>query len=146
MDTLNEELLTAWLRLSNVINNQRLVTGLSFNEALVCNLLARAQREGRTMTASALCAQTRILKSQMNAILLSLEDQGIIQRRQDQQDRRRMELLLLPEGLRRYDASHRRILSLVDRLIAAMGENRVCQLIPLLHQAVDIFDSIQQEV
>ncbi len=146
MDTLSEELLTAWLRLSNVVNNQRLVTGLSFNEALVCNLLARARQEGRSATAKDLCAETRILKSQMNAILLSLESQGVIQRRRSQQDRRRIELLLLPEGLRRYDASHRRILSLVDRLIAAMGENKVRQLIPLLHQVVDIFDSIQQEV
>ena len=45
MDTISEELLSAWLRLSSVINNQRLVTGLSFNHALVCNLLARARRD-----------------------------------------------------------------------------------------------------
>ena len=38
MEALSEELLTAWLRLSSVINNQRLVAGLSFNEAVVCNL------------------------------------------------------------------------------------------------------------
>lgn len=44
---LNEELLSVWLRLSGVINNQRLVTGLSFNEALVCNLLVRAARTRR---------------------------------------------------------------------------------------------------
>ena len=69
---LNEELLSVWLRLSGVINNQRLVTGLSFNEALVCNLLVRAARTGGSLTASELCAETRILKSQMNAILLSL--------------------------------------------------------------------------
>lgn len=146
MDTLSESLLTAWLRLSNAVNNQRLVTGLSFNEALVCNLMARAQREGRSITAKELCAETRILKSQMNAILLSLESQGIIARRQSQQDRRRVELLLLPEGFRRYNASHQPILSLVDRLIAAMGEDKIRQLIPLLHQVVDTFDSIQQEV
>ena len=146
MDQLNEALLAAWLRLSNVINNQRLVTGLSFNEALVCHLLVRAQREGRRLTAKDLCAETRILKSQMNAILLSLESKGVIARRQSQQDRRRVELSLLPEGLKRYSDSHGRILSIVDRLIAAMGEEQVRQLIPLLHQAVDTFDSIQQEV
>ena len=43
MEPLNEELLSAWLRLSSAIDNQRLVKGLSFNEALVCNLLARAK-------------------------------------------------------------------------------------------------------
>ena len=146
MDLLSEDLLTVWLRLNSTINNQRLVTGLSFNEAVVCNLLLRAQKQGRSLTASELCVQTRILKSQMNSILLSLEKRGAIQRCKSHQDRRRIELKLLPEGLRDYSASHARILSMVDRLIDSMGEKQVRQLIPLLHQVVDTFDSIQQEV
>ena len=72
MDAISEELLSAWLRLSNVINNQRLVEGQSFNQAQVCGLLARAQEKGRSLTAGDLCRETRILKSQMNAILSSL--------------------------------------------------------------------------
>ena len=145
MEPLNEELLSAWLRLSSAIDNQRLVKGLSFNEALVCNLLARANRAGQTLTARDLCAQTRILKSQMNAILLSLEKHGVIQRRQSQHDRRQIELLLLPEGLQGYHASHANILALIDRLIEQMGVDKIRQLIPLLHQVVDTFDMIQQE-
>lgn len=145
MEPLNEELLSAWLRLSSVIDNQRLVKGISFNEALVCNLLARAKRLGQTLTAKDLCAQTRILKSQMNTILLSLEKHGVIQRRQSQRDRRQMELILLPQGLQNYNASHANILALIDRLIDRMGESSIRQLIPLLHQVVDTFDSIQQE-
>ena len=66
---LNEELLEAWLRLSCVIDNQRLAADFPFNEALVCGLLS----QGGCRTASELCARTRILKSQMNAILRSLE-------------------------------------------------------------------------
>ena len=53
---LNEELLTTWLKLSNTINNDRLVTGLSFNEAMVCGFIAKAQKENRFLTASDLCA------------------------------------------------------------------------------------------
>ena len=82
MDPLNEELLTAWLRLTSVIDNERLVAGLSFNEAVVCNLLGRAKKAEGYLTARDLCAQTRILKSQMNAILGSLERSGLISRRQ----------------------------------------------------------------
>ena len=40
---IGEELLSAWLQLTSVINNQRLVdrqAGLSFNEAMICGLLA----------------------------------------------------------------------------------------------------------
>ena len=146
MEPLNEELLKVWLQMNVTINNQRLVTGLSFNEALVCHLLLRAQEQGRSLTASELCAQTRILKSQMNAILLSLERRGAIQRCRSQLDRRQVELRLLPEGLKDYSASHARVLSLVHRLIAAMGETQIRQLIPQLHQVVDTFDPIQQEV
>ena len=146
MDPLNEELLSAWLRLTSVIDNQRLVAGMSFNEAVVCNLLGRAQKAAGYLTARDLCAQTRILKSQMNAILGSLERKGLISRRQSEKDKRQIEVRLLPEGAARYDASHRRSLALAGRLVAAMGEDRVRQLIPLLHQAVDTFDIIQQEV
>lgn len=139
---LNEELLEAWLRLSCVIDNQRLAADFPFNEALVCGLLS----QGGCRTASELCARTRILKSQMNAILRSLEGKGVIARERSQTDRRCIELRLLPEGCSRYADGHRRALELVDRLIGAMGEEKVRTLIPLLHQVVDAFDLIQQEV
>ena len=39
---LDEELLAAWLRLGSIIDNQRLVSELPFNEAMVCGLILRA--------------------------------------------------------------------------------------------------------
>ncbi len=142
MDTTSEELLAVWLRLSNSINNQRLVTGLSFHQAQVCGLLVRAQEEGRSLTAKELCRRTRILKSQMNAILGSLERQGYLQRRTDPRDRRQAELLLLPAGLAAYQDSHRRVLELVDQLVASMGRRQVRDMIPLLRRTADTFDQI----
>ena len=139
---LNEELLEAWLRLSCVIDNQRLAADFPFNEALVCGLLSR----GGCRTASELCARTRILKSQMNAILRSLESQGVIARQRSQTDRRRVELRLLPAGLERYRASHRQALDTVDRLISGMGEDAARQLLPLLRRAADAFDTMQKEI
>ncbi len=139
---LNEELLEAWLRLSCVIDNQRLAADFPFNEALVCGLLS----QGGCRTASELCARTRILKSQMNAILRSLESQGVIARQRSQTDRRRVELRLLPAGLERYRASHRQALDTVDRLISGMGEDAARQLLPLLRRAADAFDTMQKEI
>ena len=139
---LNEELLEAWLRLSCVIDNQRLAADFPFNEALVCGLLS----QGGCRTASELCARTRILKSQMNAILRSLEAKGAISRRQSQADRRLVELRLLPGGLALYRESHRRSVSMAGRLIDEMGEELIRTLLPLLRQAADIFETIQQEV
>lgn len=137
---LSEELLSVWLQLTNVIDNQRLADGMPFNEALVCGLLA-----GGCQTASDLCAETRILKSQMTAILRSLEAKGVIRRERARQDRRRIELHLLPEGYARYADGHRQALRLVDRLIDGLGEEKARTLLPLLRQTVEIFDHIQQE-
>ena len=143
---LNEELLSAWLRLGAVIDNQRLVSDLPFNEAMVCGLLLRAQEQGRSLTASDLCSETRILKSQMNAILHSLEEKGFLQRQRSQSDLRRVELSLLPAGKKRYLDSHRQTLALVDRLIDSVGQDAVKTLVPLLLQAADSFDRILKEV
>lgn len=151
---LDEELLSVWLRLTSVIDNQRLAashaggdgqTPLPFNEAVVCGLLAKAGNNGAVLTASDLCRQTRILKSQMNAILRSLEDKGAISRRKSDTDRRQIELRLLPEGLALYQDSHRHVRALTGRLIGEMGEETVRRMLPLLRQAADIFDEIQQE-
>ena len=98
---LDEELLAAWLRLTTVIDNQRLAVScaadqprLPFNEAMVCGLLYAAQASGESLTASGLCRRTRILKSQMNAILRSLERKGALSRRRSDGDRRQIELRL----------------------------------------------------
>jgi len=142
---LNEELLYAWLRLGAVIDNQRLVSDLPFNEAMVCGILLQAQESGRTLTASDLCVQTRILKSQMNAILQSLEKKGYLLRQRSRSDLRRVELSLLPAGIDCYRRSHRQTLALVDRLIDSMGQDTVKSLVPLLIQAADSFDKILKE-
>ena len=110
---LNEELLFVWLQLGNVIDNQRLVAELPFNEALVCGLLSRSDVP---LTASDLCNLTRILKSQMNAILCSLEQKGLIKRQKSQNDRRQIELYLLPDGITRYNASHQKTLRSFDSI------------------------------
>lgn len=143
---LSEELLAAWLRLGVVVDNQRLVSEMPFNEVLVCGILLRAQEQGQALTASDLCARTRILKSQMNALLGSLEKKGYLLRRRSQTDLRRVELSLLPVGVERYLESHRQTLALVDRLIDAVGRENVETLIPLLLQAADSFDRILKEV
>jgi len=139
---LSEELLSTWLRLGSVINNQRLVSGLSFNEAQVCGLLTQP---GGCRTASELCARTRILKSQMNAILLSLEKRGLITRQQDPADRRRIEIRLSPAGISQYQEAHRPVLDMAGRLVGSMGEEKVRQLLPLLRQAADTFERLQKE-
>ena len=55
-------------------------------------------------------------------------------------------LELLPEGMARYQEGHQRIQRLASRLISEMGEEKILTLLPLLRQAADSFDAMQQEV
>ena len=71
MDSLNENLLNAWLRLSTSINNPRIVSEMTYNESLVCNILYNHSES--EITATDLCNATKMLKSQMNRTLNQLE-------------------------------------------------------------------------
>ena len=91
MSELNEKLLRAWLKMSTSVVNNRVVTELSFNEALICNILFREQlvNQNLRVTATELCNKTKMLKSQMNKVLVSLENQNMIERFPAPEDKRK---------------------------------------------------------
>lgn len=144
MTPLNEEMIAAWMRLIAAVENRRVVTGLSFNEALVCNLLQR--QEGGYLTASQLCARTHILKSQMNGILRSLEHKGVISRTPSPTDRRVTEVRLRGDGGPLYRDSHAHTLRIIDQVIDSLGEDGARTLLPLLNQAADTLTHLSMEV
>lgn len=118
----NEELLYAWLKMCTALNNSRTVTDLPFNESLICSLLYQNGRQ--PMTATDLCRETRILKSQMNRILDSLEQRGLILRTRSQTDRRQVLIRLNPDKLTPYLVQHEKILQIVDTLLERCGRER----------------------
>lgn len=95
-----EALLRAWLGLTAAICNRRMVTDLTFNEAVVCNHLLHQQRSApeEPLTATDLCEKTSLLKSQMNSVLSSLEKQGYLTRSRSPRDRRQVLLTLTSAG------------------------------------------------
>ncbi len=141
MSALSEELIIAWMQLSSMMEKRALVSGLSFNEAMICNLLDRGCN-----TASDLCAKTKILKSQMNAILCSLEKKGIITRTPSPTDRRKVEIRFQEDGYALYIRSHRHTLAVLDRLIDEIGEEDMRMVIPVLRRAAEKFDEYSTEV
>ena len=84
----NEALLKTWLRLSTSIINNRLVSEMSYNESLVCSILYSNTKAGIAMTATELCHFTKMLKSQMNRTLNSMEEKSFITRRRSESDKR----------------------------------------------------------
>ncbi|MDO5344711.1 MAG: helix-turn-helix domain-containing protein [Lachnospiraceae bacterium] len=145
---LQEQLLDAWLKLSAVISNDRLVSGFSFNEAFVLNLLYKQHISGarEKLTATALCRQTRILKSQMNAILNSLEQKGMILRKRSQTDKRQVEIDVNLEYGNAFIQCHAKSLKLVERLLEQIGKEEGGQAVAVLNRLADGFAAVMGEI
>lgn len=135
MDNLNEALLEAWLRVSTSVNNSRLVSELSFNESLICNLLYKNMQEhsAQQLTATDLCAETKMQKSLMNRTLNQLEAKGMITKERSAKDKRRIHIYLNLEQIRNYELQHEKILSLINDIILELGEEQTLTAITTLN-------------
>lgn len=120
---LGEELLRSWLCLTAVIWNRDLVSGLTYNEAVVSNLLTHQMNTDPThpLTATDLCEKINTQKSQMNQILGSLERRGYLERHRSDSDRRQVLLTLTPQGQQAYARSHQTAQTLLSAVEERLG-------------------------
>ena len=138
-----EELLEAWIDMSLRIRGNRMVSGFSFNEIVICRLLYEQQiKGGKPLTAADLCRRMQLLKSQLNKILTSMEKQELIERVQSQDDRRKMEIRLKPGAEDIYLQAHERILKIMQHVCQNLGVEQSQQLTELLHGAVQAIDQL----
>lgn len=147
MNHLNEELLDVWLNLSSSICNERIVSHMSFNEAFVCNLLYRQLKLDSNvhLTATDLCQKTRMLKSQMNKTLNTLEQRELIQKVRSTTDKRVIYILLREEHLDIYQEEHAHIIGLIDKLIDKLGIQETIHSIEVLAKITQNFNLILNE-
>ena len=141
---LNEALLGAWLKLSTAINNSRLVSEMSYNESLICNILYRnlTEHPDKALTATDLCAETKILKSQMNRILTQLEEKELITKERSKQDKRKVFVRLTSEQTNAYLKQHEQILKLLDSIIDKLGEEQTKEIIRSLNDISNVAGEI----
>lgn len=120
---MNEALLDAWLKLSTTVVNNRIVSELSFNESLVCNILYKnlVKDINGTVTATELCKETKILKSQMNRILNQLESKNIIVRERSTEDKRQVNVKMNQDHVAAYEKQHANIIKIVDLIVERIG-------------------------
>ena len=136
-----ERLLSAWLTLSSTLWNERIVTGMTFNEAFVCNLLSR-QDAAQPLTATDLCQRTKLLKSQMNKLLTTLENKGYITRTRSSEDKRVILIALTEAGEAAYLAEHAHVEAIVSQLIAQIGEDKAQALTQGINETVAALENI----
>lgn len=141
-----EALIDAWLKETSVLINRRMVEGLSFNEAFVCNLLNRQRNTGKAaeVTATWLCSETGMLKSQMNKTLNSLEKKGLILRERSSEDRRKVYIYLREENIEIYRKAHSEVLEFVDRLMEQVGEEKIEEAIAILNLMADTIRQLEK--
>lgn len=104
-------MLAAWLRVTTSVSQVHQLRDLRYNEALICNILMKNEIEhpGRRLTATDLCRESHILKSQMNRTLQCMEEKGIIERQRSTEDRRRVYTRLRPDSVI-YERQHDQVL------------------------------------
>lgn len=137
-----DKLLDAWLNLTSTLWNTRLVTAMTFNEAHVLGLLLRHNAAEAPMTATDLIRRTRLLKSQMNKILTSLEKQGYVLRERASTDKRMIHIHLTQEGRLAYLEQHKGVEVILASLIELFGEERALSVAKDLSEITSILDEI----
>lgn len=144
MDISSDDVLNAWLRLTTRINNPRMAGELPYNELLICGILYRNQKSSKPeyLTATDLCGRTRMLKSQMNRTLNSMEKKGLISRTRSRQDRRQVYITFNMERAEIYEKEHARILSCVDMLLEKVGRERAEEVVKLFTLISDMADEV----
>ena len=140
-----EQLLHAWMEMEVCIRGNRLLSDLSMNEMLICNLLYQ-RRDGDPVTATELCAHTRLLKSQMNHILNAMESQGMIRRERNSRDKRAVFVSLCEEAIPRYLREHNHVLNIVGTVCRELGEKDAETLTALMHKAASIVSHLKEEL
>ena len=129
MSNLNEQILDAWIQLTTVIDNNRIVSEMPLNEALICRILS--ERGEKNITATYLCELTKMQKSQMNRTLTSMEEKGWIERKRSEEDKRQIFVTLNEEQSAFYREQYEHVLKVVEKLIACIGEEKATQALEL---------------
>jgi DNA-binding MarR family transcriptional regulator len=144
MTKINENLLDAWLRLSISVNNPRLVTEITYNESLICNILYKHahSKEKPDLTATDLCKMTNMLKSQMNRTLNQLEEKQLISRTRSTIDKRQVFITMNMQQCHIYEAQHKQILSILDAVIDRLGKERSQDAIKLLNDISEVAEQL----
>lgn len=136
---MEERLLDAWVRLSSCIWNRRLVSGMSYNEALILNLLNKQKDGDKYYTATELCELTNFLKSQMNRILCQMEDKGLIRRMRSSEDKRNVYIMLTDKGYQAYLKEHEEVMEMVSRVVSRLGSEKTILATEVLNEVTDAF-------
>ena len=122
MNSLEERIITAWVKLTGVLKNTRITQEMIYNEAIVMNLVYSKYREDGVGLVSfkEIVERTRMLKSLVNRTIDSLVQQGYLVK-SDGADKRTT--FVRGANFDVYLQEHEKTLALVKSIIDAIGED-----------------------
>lgn len=123
-EQLNEDIVLSWVHLSSILKNSRVTNGLAYNEAVVMLLLYNEYRAGGKgiLPFSRIVEETRMLKSQANRTVASLEAKGFVTKQGGARDKRAVYVAASPDCMDKFLAVHNNSLALADGICNIIGE------------------------
>lgn len=120
--SLDEQLVSAWVRLTGILKNTRMTKGMVYNEAIVMLVAyTRYREDGEGLISfKEIVSQTRMLKSLVNRTIDSLVRQNFLQRCEGK-DKRTTFVRVVPENLDAFLQVHENSLALARRLTEIIG-------------------------
>lgn len=122
-EPLGEALITAWVRLTSTLKNNRITQGLNYNEAIVMNIAYHAFKEDGEGLVSfkEIVNETKMLKSLVNRTIDSLVQKNLIERCTGADKRTRL-IRPLKENLEEFLAVHEKSLRIAESIVKIIGE------------------------
>lgn len=130
---LEEELLYEWVLISAIVNNKRIMNNFSYNETVVLFLLSL--NDGYA-SYNDLLNKTKILKSQFNRTITSLEEKGFVKRVVNVKDKRKMDVYMTESGKDIQEKVHERSIVFSSKIIDIIGKEDSVKLIEIFKKIV----------
>ncbi len=122
---LENELISAWVRLSSIVKNNRMTKDLKYNEAIIMlSVYKRYVVDGVGLTSvKDIINETGMLKSLVNRTLGELKKKGLINFVAGEKDRRTKFVVCVTEKLDTFLAVHNNSRSAANNIIEIIGKD-----------------------
>ena len=146
MPELSEQILQAWLAVSAVVQNERIVSDMTYNEAVVCDFLwQQIHSTPDYLTATQLCKLTGMQKSLMNRTIKSLLAKEMIIEAGECSDHRTKPLKFNPEKTEIFLKTHLHSLDYVKKLMTCWSDGEAENVLQALNSIAAAAKKIESE-
>ncbi len=138
-----DEFLRSWLKISSTVSNERIVSGMLFKEAQVCNIIYYQDllKPDKLLSATDLCQATHMHKTLMNRTLKTLEEKEIIEKNHDEKDKRRV---IVKKG-KKFDEFievHHETMEFVKKISEELGAEELIKATDSFEKVANVVDKL----